>query len=101
MFIFLGFQMPAWFDLFSLDPTGQEDDRGIEKSKQIITNLIEQEINNGIDPSRIVLGGFSQGTIKTRGPGVFNYTGLKRYESIDYSKKSLFFLRHFFVKIGV
>ena len=59
---FLGFQMPAWFDLFSLDPTGQEDDRGIEKSKQIITNLIEQEINNGIDPSRIVLGGFSQGT---------------------------------------
>lgn len=56
-----GFQMPAWFDLFSLDPTGQEDDRGIEKSKQIITNLIEQEINNGIDPSRIILGGFSQG----------------------------------------
>ena len=48
--------MPAWFDLFSLDPTGQEDDRGIEKSKQIITNLIEQEINNGIDPSRIILG---------------------------------------------
>merc|ERR1719510_788139 len=56
-----GFQMPAWFDLYSLDPTGQEDDRGIEKSKQIITNLIEQEINNGIDPSRIILGGFSQG----------------------------------------
>ena len=53
--------MPAWFDLYSLDPTGQEDDRGIEKSKQIITNLIEDEINNGIDPSRIVLGGFSQG----------------------------------------
>ena len=48
--------MPAWFDLFSLDPTGQEDDRGIEKSKQIITNLIEQEVNNGIDPSRIILG---------------------------------------------
>ena len=55
--IFLGFQMPAWFDLYSLDPSGQEDDRGIEKSKQYITNLIEQEINNGIDPSRIVLGG--------------------------------------------
>jgi len=56
-----GFQMPAWFDLYSLDPTGQEDDRGIEKSKQIITNLIEDEINNGIDASRIVIGGFSQG----------------------------------------
>ena len=53
--------MPAWFDLFSLDPTGKEDDKGIEKSKQLITNLIEDEINNGIDPSRIMLGGFSQG----------------------------------------
>ena len=57
LFTFSGFQMPAWFDLYSLDPSGQEDDRGIEKSKQYITNLIEQEINNGIDPSRIVLGG--------------------------------------------
>ena len=53
--------MPAWFDLFSLDPTGQEDESGIEKSKKAITKLIEDEINNGIDPSRIVLGGFSQG----------------------------------------
>jgi len=56
-----GFQMPAWFDLFSLDPTGQEDESGIEKSKKAITKLIEDEVNNGIDPSRIVLGGFSQG----------------------------------------
>ena len=53
--------MPAWFDLFSLDPSGQEDERGIEKSKQLITTLIEEEINNGIDPSRIMSGGFSQG----------------------------------------
>ena len=59
--IILGFQMPAWFDLFSLDPSGQEDERGIDKSKQLITSLIEEEINNGIDPSRIMLGGFSQG----------------------------------------
>lgn len=57
----LGFQMPAWFDLFSLDPSGQEDERGIDKSKTLITNLIEEEINNGIDPSRIMIGGFSQG----------------------------------------
>lgn len=74
-----GFQMPAWFDLFSLDPTGQEDDRGIEKSKQIITNLIEQEINNGIDPSRIVLGGFSQGgalALYTGLTGKFKLSGI-------------------------
>ncbi len=53
--------MPAWFDLFSLDPNGQEDERGIEKSKANILKLIEEEINNGIEASRIVLGGFSQG----------------------------------------
>ena len=53
--------MPAWFDLFSLDPSGQEDERGIDKSKTLITTLIEEEINNGIDPSRIMIGGFSQG----------------------------------------
>ena len=51
--------MPAWFDLYSLDPSGQEDERGIDKSKTLITTLIEEEINNGIDPSRIMIGGFS------------------------------------------
>lgn len=56
-----GFQMPAWFDLKSLDPSGPEDERGIEKSKAVIDKLIEDEIKNGIEPSRIVLGGFSQG----------------------------------------
>ena len=53
--------MPAWFDLMSLDPNGPEDDKGIEKSRGSIDKLIEEEISNGIDPSRIVIGGFSQG----------------------------------------
>ena len=53
--------MPAWFDLMSLDPSGPEDEKGIEKSKTNLTKIIDEEINNGIDPSRIVLGGFSQG----------------------------------------
>lgn len=53
--------MPAWFDLMSLDPNGVEDDKGIQKSTAVIVKLIEEEISNGIDPSRIVLGGFSQG----------------------------------------
>ena len=59
--VFLGFQMPAWFDLKSLDPSGPEDEKGIEKSKAVVDKLIEDEIKNGIEPSRIVLGGFSQG----------------------------------------
>jgi len=56
-----GFQMPAWFDLMSLDPSGPEDEKGIEKSNANLTKIIDEEINNGIDPSRIVIGGFSQG----------------------------------------
>ena len=58
---FTGFQMPAWFDLKSLDPNGAEDEKGIEKSKVIVEKFIEEEIKNGIEPSRIILGGFSQG----------------------------------------
>jgi lysophospholipase-2 len=53
--------MPAWFDLKSLDPNGAEDEKGIEKAKAVIDKLIEEEIKNGIEPSRIILGGFSQG----------------------------------------
>lgn len=44
--------MPAWFDLMSLDPNGVEDDKGINKSKAAIVKLIEEEIANGIEPSR-------------------------------------------------
>ena len=57
----IGFQMPAWFDLKSLDPSGPEDEKGIDKSKAVVDKLVEDEIKNGIEPSRIVLGGFSQG----------------------------------------
>ena len=81
LFTFSGFQMPAWFDLYSLDPSGQEDDRGIEKSKQYITNLIEQEINNGIDPSRIVLGGtyyFLKNLSKTCSKILFFFVGFSQ-----------------------
>ena len=59
--VVVGFQMPAWFDLMSLDPSGPEDEKGIEKSNANLTKIIDEEINNGIDPSRIVIGGFSQG----------------------------------------
>ena len=45
----------------SMDPNGPEDEKNIEKSRQTVNKLIEDEISNGIDPSRIVIGGFSQG----------------------------------------
>ena len=53
--------MPAWFDLFSLDPDGPEDTKGIQTSSKRVKDLIEKEISNGVPASNIVLGGFSQG----------------------------------------
>ena len=57
--------MPAWFDIMSLawhvSPNGPEDEEGLEKSKAIIDNLIETEIKEGINSSRIILWGVSQG----------------------------------------
>lgn len=57
-----GFKMPSWFDLLSLTPEGPEDEKGIQQACGLINKLVEEEINGvGIDPDRIVLGGFSQG----------------------------------------
>lgn len=56
-----GFQMPSWFDLKTLDANGPEDEEGIRKATEGIHELINSEIQDGIMPERIVLGGFSQG----------------------------------------
>ena len=53
--------MPAWFDLKSLDPNGEEDTSGIKKSADLVEGLIKAEIDAGIAPKNIVIGGFSQG----------------------------------------
>lgn len=56
-----GFQMPSWFDIRGLDPASEEDGPGIERASMAVKNLIDAEIAAGIPPSRIVIGGFSQG----------------------------------------
>ena len=56
-----GIQMPAWYDVYGLDRNCKEDAGGIQKISKEIDGLINQEINNGIAASRIVLAGFSQG----------------------------------------
>ena len=73
----LGFQMPSWFDLMSLDPAGPEDEAGIKAAAKMVMkqtkhqhlhlwslkvdSLIAEEIKSGIPASRILIGGFSQG----------------------------------------
>lgn len=56
-----GFPMPSWFDLYSLDINGKEDEAGIKKASALVHKMIQDEIKGGIDAKKIVLGGFSQG----------------------------------------
>lgn len=52
--------MRAWYDICSLTQIQQEDGAGIQEATQLINTLIDQQLEQ-IAPSRIVLGGFSQG----------------------------------------
>lgn len=58
----MGMEMPAWFDIKSLDPDDlQEDVDGMLESAAYVMGLVQKEIENGIPPERIALVGFSQG----------------------------------------
>ncbi len=70
-----GLVMPAWYDVRSLDPQGQ-DEYGIQQSARRIRSLIEREVGLGIAPNRIVLAGFSQGAAMAL------FTGLRYPETL-------------------
>ncbi len=56
-----GIAMRAWYDIVSLDRHGPQDEQGIRASSELMSALIEREHERGIDYSRIVAAGFSQG----------------------------------------
>ena len=56
-----GVPMRAWYDVISLDRSGPQDEAGIRDSAASLLQLIERERERGVDASRIVLAGFSQG----------------------------------------
>ncbi len=67
-----GWVMRAWYDIRSLDRRpDREDPAQILSSAAKISALIEREVERGVSPARIVLGGFSQGGAMTL------YTGLR------------------------
>ncbi|CUS25139.1 LAQU0S28e00342g1_1 [Lachancea quebecensis] len=52
----------AWFDIHSWDNVQlQPDESGFLKSLNVIEKLVGEQIQNGVDPQNIVVGGFSQG----------------------------------------
>jgi predicted esterase len=56
-----GIQMSAWSDIKGCTADAAEDRRGIEESATCIKKLIQAEIDRGVSPDRIAVGGFSQG----------------------------------------
>lgn len=66
-----GYEMRAWFDIYSLSLQSKIDIDGIESSVKAIEHLIEQEIQSRIKTENIILAGFSQGA------AIALYTGLR------------------------
>ncbi|KIW09405.1 hypothetical protein, variant [Verruconis gallopava] len=57
----MGFRMPGWYDITSLDELKKgEDEAGISRSQAYFHNLIDSEAKS-IGSERVVFGGFSQG----------------------------------------
>jgi phospholipase/carboxylesterase len=58
-----GMSLRSWFDIYSLAPEniGNEDMDGMNQANHYIHSLIDEQVSQGIDSTKIVLAGFSQG----------------------------------------
>ncbi len=56
-----GYRMRAWYDIVGLDRRSPEDEAGIRDSARAVHDLVRRERERGIESSRIVVAGFSQG----------------------------------------
>ena len=80
--------MPSWFDILEIPIKPNTPDNGqyLDESVNILNNLIDSEVSNGVSSDRIILGGFSQGATlslvaglkyKERLGGIFMFSGWK------------------------
>lgn len=56
-----GYIMPAWYDILALTEIRKINLDHIRQAREAINKLIQQQMDQGIPPERIVLIGFSQG----------------------------------------
>lgn len=56
-----GHVMPAWYDIRQLNIERSADEEQLRQSATWVHALIEREIERGVDSSRIIIAGFSQG----------------------------------------
>lgn len=66
-----GYVMPAWYDIVSTSFDQRVDEAGIHASIKQIERLIERENALGIPTEKIVLAGFSQGSVVALLTGLF------------------------------
>ncbi|CDO96191.1 unnamed protein product [Kluyveromyces dobzhanskii CBS 2104] len=61
-----GALMPAWFNLYDWNNIQAKIDvEGIKDSLKVVNSFIQEQIDDGIAPENIILGGFSQGAALT------------------------------------
>lgn len=56
-----GMRMPAWYDILSMSIERQVDSEQLRASAQAVCDLIQREIERGVNAEHIVVAGFSQG----------------------------------------
>jgi len=61
----MGMVMPGWYDIkdFGNLPNAEEDQAGMLQSVSTINKIIGEQVDKGISPERIIVGGFSQGGV--------------------------------------
>ena len=89
-----GAVMPAWFNIFEWGNLNAKIDvEGIKSSLKVIESFIQAEIDDGIAPENIILGGFSQGAALTLASavslehklgGFFALSGFSRLHQKDF-----------------
>ena len=56
-----GFVMRAWYDIRTADIGAEPDEKGIRASAELVSEMVDAQIADGMAAERIVLAGFSQG----------------------------------------
>ena len=65
-----GLPMRGWYDIAGFDLSQRQDEKGVRASIADVEVLIDREAERGIDSSRVVLAGFSQGGAVALAAGV-------------------------------
>ena len=78
--LFLGREMSSWYNMYSSYSSNLME---VKNMAEVFHRIIKEEVDKGINPGDIVLGGFSQGEMK-------NISAKKRKKLLNISLTSLF-----------